>query len=316
MDFIFPGGKVDFVEAAQFPAIPAKVVELVALFPIKRSKNLSRKIPPEDSEKVTARIVAMRNIEYMSWSLIAGVIHEEFGYNLSQDGVRYRYIEAMKKLEAKQAVRQIGEAEQKVVPSEHPALAMAQEMRSQPPEFDKKISEPSDDSRKEEIKTPQNLPESDPTPAEIPTIRNCRIVRSSSDPGYDEAMRIIEATWQKGEDPQQVFCALAQAGLEVNPSYFKVMCMGVAKTRKAAAPQQEAPKIGNATLQEEKPGQSEKPPAQRKAISKGELETMIWGMYTKEHLTPDEISDKLCKDGYYYGVGTVRARLRAQGADL
>ena len=53
-----------------------------------------------------------------------------------------------------------------------------------------------------------------------------------------------------------------------------------------------------------------------KHFRRGELDTVIWKMHTKEHLTPEEISARLQEDGYGYEAGTIRTRLRAQGAKL
>jgi len=53
-----------------------------------------------------------------------------------------------------------------------------------------------------------------------------------------------------------------------------------------------------------------------KHFRRGELDTVIWKMHTKEHLSPEEISARLQEDGYSYEAGTIRIRLRAQGAKL
>jgi hypothetical protein len=52
-----------------------------------------------------------------------------------------------------------------------------------------------------------------------------------------------------------------------------------------------------------------------KCISRAELDQKIWAAW-KAGKTPDQISDELCAEGYYYGRGSVAARLRAQGAKL
>ena len=51
-----------------------------------------------------------------------------------------------------------------------------------------------------------------------------------------------------------------------------------------------------------------------KHFRKGELDAVIWKMHTKEKLSPDEISARLREDGYTYEAGTIRTRLKAQGA--
>jgi len=53
-----------------------------------------------------------------------------------------------------------------------------------------------------------------------------------------------------------------------------------------------------------------------KPISRGELDATIWKMHTKEKLSPEEISARLKKDGYSYEAGTIRTRLKAQGARI
>ena len=53
-----------------------------------------------------------------------------------------------------------------------------------------------------------------------------------------------------------------------------------------------------------------------KRFRKGELDATIWKLHTKEKLSPEEISARLQGDGYSYEVGTIRARLKAQGARI
>jgi len=53
-----------------------------------------------------------------------------------------------------------------------------------------------------------------------------------------------------------------------------------------------------------------------KPISRGELDARIWKMHTKEKLSPEEISARLQEDGYGYEAGTIRTRLKAQGARI
>ncbi len=53
-----------------------------------------------------------------------------------------------------------------------------------------------------------------------------------------------------------------------------------------------------------------------KHFRKGELDATIWKLHTKEELSPEEISARLQEDGYSYEVGTIRARLKAQGAGI
>jgi len=53
-----------------------------------------------------------------------------------------------------------------------------------------------------------------------------------------------------------------------------------------------------------------------KRFRKGELDATIWKLHTKEQLSPEEISARLQEDGYSYEAGTIRARLKAQGARI
>jgi len=53
-----------------------------------------------------------------------------------------------------------------------------------------------------------------------------------------------------------------------------------------------------------------------KRLSRGELDAKIWKMHTKEKLSPEEISARLREDGYSYEAGTIRTRLKAQGARI
>ena len=53
-----------------------------------------------------------------------------------------------------------------------------------------------------------------------------------------------------------------------------------------------------------------------KRFRKGELDATIWKLHTKEQLSPEEISARLQEDGYSYEVGTIRARRKAQGAEI
>jgi len=53
-----------------------------------------------------------------------------------------------------------------------------------------------------------------------------------------------------------------------------------------------------------------------KPISRGELDARIWKMHTREKLSPEEISARLQEDGYGYEAGTIRTRLKAQGARI
>jgi len=53
-----------------------------------------------------------------------------------------------------------------------------------------------------------------------------------------------------------------------------------------------------------------------KLISRSELDARIWKMHTREKLSPEEISARLQEGGYGYEAGTIRTRLKAQGARI
>lgn len=55
--------------------------------------------------------------------------------------------------------------------------------------------------------------------------------------------------------------------------------------------------------------------AEPSSLSRAELDHRIWEEW-KDGLTPKEISDRLCAEGFYYSPGTIRSRLIAQGASL
>lgn len=52
-----------------------------------------------------------------------------------------------------------------------------------------------------------------------------------------------------------------------------------------------------------------------KALSRAELDAKTWEMH-KAGKTPEQISDELCSEGYYYGTERVRRMLIQQGAEL
>ena len=52
-----------------------------------------------------------------------------------------------------------------------------------------------------------------------------------------------------------------------------------------------------------------------KYLSRTELDERIWKEF-QDGMTIQEISDRLCAEGYYFGPKTITSRLRAQGADI
>jgi len=82
----------------------------------------------------------------------------------------------------------------------------------------------------------------------------------------------------------------------------------LSQNRVLVSPEQIAGILAGSKKEEKKP--------EPKHFRKGELDATIWKLHTKEHLSPEEISARLQEDGYSYEVGTIRARLKAQGARI
>ena len=97
---------------------------------------------------------------------------------------------------------------------------------------------------------------------------------------------LAETDWSAEEIAQE----LSQSGVKVSPEQVAEILAG----RKKEKVRKLAPK----------------------PISRGELDARIWKMHTKEKLSPEEISTRLQDDGYSYEAGTIRTRLKAQGARI
>jgi hypothetical protein len=99
-----------------------------------------------------------------------------------------------------------------------------------------------------------------------------------------QTLDLAEMGWSAEEISQE----LSQSSVSVTPEQVKEILAGRKKEKKP----------------------------EPKHFRRGELDTVIWKMHTKEHLSPEEISARLQEDGYSYEAGTIRTRLRAQGAKL
>jgi len=97
---------------------------------------------------------------------------------------------------------------------------------------------------------------------------------------------LAETDWSAGEIAQE----LSQSGVKVSPEQVAEILAG-RKKEKVNKPEP-------------------------KRLSRGELDAKIWKMHTKEHLGPEKISARLQEDGYTYEAGTIRTRLKAQGARI
>jgi hypothetical protein len=96
---------------------------------------------------------------------------------------------------------------------------------------------------------------------------------------------LAEMDWSAEEISQE----LSQSGVSVSPVQVAGILAGKKKKEKEPEP---------------------------KHFRKGELDAVIWKMHTKEKLSPEKISARLQEEGYSYEAGTIRTRLRAQGAKL
>ena len=141
------------------------------------------------------------------------------------------------------------------------------------------------DGPKAESKAPQLQQQSQavPAPASEPT--------TPAPPGTSPEdlkwiLDLAEMGWSAGEIAQE----LSQGGVKVSVEQVAEIL------------------AGKKTEKEKKP--------EPKRLSRGELDAKIWKMHAKEHLSPEEISARLKKDGYSYEAGTIQTRLKAQGARL
>ena len=136
------------------------------------------------------------------------------------------------------------------------------------------------DSKAPELQQSQ----AEPAPASAPIQPTASKV-STSPEDLKWILDLAEIGWSAEEISQE----LMQSGVSLNPGQVAEILAGKKKNEKKPEP---------------------------KHFRKGELDAVIWKMHTKEHLTPEEISARLQEDGYSYEAGTIRTRLRAQGAKL
>ena len=140
------------------------------------------------------------------------------------------------------------------------------------------------DGPKAESKAPElQQSQAVPAPASVPI--------QAAPPGISPAdlkwiLDLAETDWFAGEIAQE----LSQSGVKVSAEQVAEILAG-RKKEKVKKPEP-------------------------KRLSRGELDAQIWKMHTKEKLSPDEISARLKKDGYSYEAGTIRTRLKAQGARI
>jgi len=124
--------------------------------------------------------------------------------------------------------------------------------------------------------------QAEPAPATEPTM--------PAPPGFSpEDLEWILDLAEIGWSAEEISQELMQSGVSLNPEQVAEILAGKKKKEKKPEP---------------------------KHFRKGELDAVIWKMHTKEKLSPEEISARLQEDGYSYEAGTIRTRLRAQGAKL
>ena len=126
--------------------------------------------------------------------------------------------------------------------------------------------------------------QAEPAPASAPIQPTASKV-STSPEDLEWILDLAEIGWSAEEISQE----LVQSGVSLNPEQVAKILAGKKKKEKKPEP---------------------------KHFRKGELDAVIWKMHTKEKLSPEEISARLQEDGYSYEAGTIRTRLRAQGAKL
>jgi len=126
--------------------------------------------------------------------------------------------------------------------------------------------------------------QAEPAPASAPIQPTASKV-STSPEDLKWILDLAEIGWSAEEISQE----LMQSGVSLNPGQVAEILAGKKKNEKKPEP---------------------------KHFRKGELDAVIWKMHTKEKLSAEEISARLQEDGYSYEAGTIRTRLRAQGAKL
>jgi len=126
--------------------------------------------------------------------------------------------------------------------------------------------------------------QAEPAPASAPIQPTASKVSTSP-----EDLKWILDLAEIGWSAEEIFQELMQSGVSLSPEQVAEILAGKKKKEKKPEP---------------------------KHFRKGELDAVIWKMHTIEKLSPEEISARLQEDGYTYEAGTIRTRLRAQGAKL
>ena len=139
------------------------------------------------------------------------------------------------------------------------------------------------DSPKAESKTPEQQSQAEPAPASEP-------IKPASPGISPEDLKWILDLAEMGWSAEEISQELSQSGVSLSSEQIAEILAGREKAK------------------EKKP--------EPKRFRKGELDATIWKLHTKERLSPEEISARLQEDGYSYEVGTIRARLIAQGAGI
>ncbi len=142
----------------------------------------------------------------------------------------------------------------------------------------KGLDSPKAESKAPELQQSQNMPA--PASEQI----------QPAPPGVSpEELKWILDLAEKDWSAEEISQELSQSGVSLSPEQVAEILAGSKKEEKKPEP---------------------------KRFRKGELDATIWKLHTKEKLSPEEISARLQEDGYSYEVGTIRARLKAQGAKI
>jgi len=139
------------------------------------------------------------------------------------------------------------------------------------------------------IEAESKAPELQQSQAEsAPASASIQPTASKVSPSPEDLKWILDLA-EIGWSAEEIFQELVQSGVSLSPEQVAEILAGKKKIEKKPEP---------------------------KHFRKGELDAVIWKMHTKEKLSAEEISARLQEDGYSYEAGTIRTRLRAQGAKL
>jgi hypothetical protein len=192
----------------------------------------------------------------------------------------------------------------------------------------------------EDVSDREPLLEATPEQPETPTIGDCLIVEdvekvplTRHDPKIPHSEDgLIFDMRESGKTYREIVEALAKKGIvcaigDVAPRY-QTISRHRAQANAQPKPQNVAPAQPTTTTSPSLPGVEGAQEVARanprgqpeentepKIISRHELASKTWDMH-KAGKTPEQISDALCEQGYYYGKERVRRMLIQQGADL